>query len=124
MKIFFRCLLAVAITVSAADALSSTIPASTAQAPSIPGQKQLSLDQAVEIARSNDPWIAGSRFRQQATEAESIAAAQLPDPVLSFGAANLPVDNFDFNQEPMTQFKVGVSQVFPRGDSQKIKKQQ
>ncbi|MCB1667326.1 MAG: TolC family protein [Porticoccaceae bacterium] len=124
MKIFFRCLLAVAITVSAADALSSTIPASTAQAPSIPGQKQLSLDQAVEIARSNDPWIAGSRFRQQATEAESIAAAQLPDPVLSFGAANLPVDNFDFNQEPMTQFKVGVSQVFPRGDSRELKKQQ
>jgi outer membrane protein TolC len=32
-------------------------------------------------------------------------------------AANFPTDSFDINQEPMTQLTVGVSQMFPRGDS-------
>ncbi len=32
-------------------------------------------------------------------------------------AANFPTDSFNINQEPMTQLTVGVSQMFPRGDS-------
>jgi outer membrane protein TolC len=32
-------------------------------------------------------------------------------------AANFPTDSFDINQEAMTQLAVGVSQMFPRGDS-------
>ncbi len=39
-------------------------------------------------------------------------------------AANLPVDTFDLNQEGMTQFSIGISQMFPRGDSLALAKQQ
>lgn len=56
-------------------------------------------------------------LEQEALQAQSISAGALPDPMVSLGFANLPVDTFNFDQEAMTQFKVGVSQRFPRGDS-------
>jgi len=77
----------------------------------------MTLTEAVDIAQRNDPWLLGSEYRQQAIEAQSTAAGTLPDPVVSVGFANLPTDTFDFDQEAMTQFKVGVSQTFPRGHS-------
>lgn len=77
----------------------------------------LGLEEAIALARQQDPWLEGSRLRQQAFAARGEAAGSLPDPVVSLGAANLPVDTFDFNQEAMTQFRVGVSQALPRGDS-------
>ncbi|MEH6635397.1 MAG: TolC family protein [Halioglobus sp.] len=82
-----------------------------------PAYAAITLSEAVHIAQRNDPWLAGSEFQQQAIEAQSTAAGTLPDPVVSVGFANLPTDTFDFDQEAMTQFKVGVSQMFPRGDS-------
>ena len=68
--------------------------------------------------------MSGSRLRQEAGQAQSVAAGQLPDPMVSMGFANVPVDDFDLNQEAMTQFKVGVSQTFPRGDTRVLKQQQ
>ena len=87
-------------------------------------QRPVSLQQAVAIAQENDPWIEGSRLREQAGLAQSVAAGQLPDPMISMGFANLPVDSFDFNQEAMTQFKLGVVQHFPRGNSRALKQRQ
>lgn len=84
----------------------------------------VSLQQAIEAAQARDPWLQGSLLQQQALEAQSIAAGTLPDPRLELGFANLPIDSFDFDQEPMTQFKVGVSQMFPRGDSLQLQQQQ
>ncbi|MGV6852375.1 MAG: TolC family protein [bacterium] len=86
--------------------------------------QELSLDQAVSAAQQQDPWIVSSQYKQSALLSGSIAAGELPDPKVSVGLLNLPLDTFDFGQEPMTQFKVGVSQMFPRGDSLKIKKRQ
>ncbi|MFT5084450.1 MAG: outer membrane protein TolC [Lentisphaeria bacterium] len=85
---------------------------------------KISLEQAVLLAQQNDPWLKGSEYRQEATLAESVAAGQLPDPKVSLGLANLPVDSLDFGQEPMTQLKVGITQVFPRGSSRKLKQRQ
>jgi outer membrane protein TolC len=85
-----------------------------------PAQSALTLTAAVDIAQRNDPWLAGNAFRQQAVEAQGTAAGTLPDPIVSLGFANLPTDTFDFDQEAMTQFKVGVSQMFPRGDSRAL----
>ena len=84
----------------------------------------LTLDRAIAIAQANDPWLQGSRAREEAMMARSIAAGSLPDPMVSMGFANLPTDTFDFDQEAMTQFKVGVSQVFPRGDSRALLEKQ
>jgi outer membrane protein TolC len=80
----------------------------------------LTLAEAVAIAQRNDPWLLGSEYRQQSVEAQAVAAGTLPDPMLDLGFANLPTDTFDFDQEAMTQFKVGIVQTFPRGDSRAL----
>lgn len=84
----------------------------------------LSLEQAVAIAQHEDPWIDGNRFQQQALVARSTEAGSLPDPMISAGFANLPTDTFDFNQEAMSQFKIGVTQALPRGDSRELRQTQ
>jgi outer membrane protein TolC len=92
----------------------------TTQADSDP----LTLEMAVTAAQANDPWLVGNRHSQDAVESLSVAAGTLPDPKVSLGLANVPVDSFDFNQEAMTQVKVGVAQMFPRGDSLAIRQKQ
>ncbi len=84
----------------------------------------LTLEQAIALAQEDDPWLQGSELRQQALQERSVAAGELPDPMLSLGFANLPTDTFDFDQEAMTQFRVGVSQVLPRGDSRELARRQ
>lgn len=82
----------------------------------------MTLAEAIKTAQDNDPWLKGSKHSQSALESQSVEAGTLPDPKLSLSLANLPVDGFDFNQEPMTQVKIGYSQMFPRGDTLKIEK--
>lgn len=84
----------------------------------------LSLSTAIEEAVATDPWLRGSHHREHALIDESVAAATLPDPLVSLMAANFPTDGFDRNQEPMTQLSVGVSQRFPRGDSLALTRRQ
>lgn len=84
----------------------------------------LSLEKAVEAAQLNDPWLVKSQHSQNAVESMSVAAGTLPDPKVSLSLANLPTDTFDFDQEAMTQMKVGVSQMFPRGDTLALKQKQ
>jgi len=87
-------------------------------------QLPLKFVQAVKMAQKNDPWLDGSRHKQQSLELMGFAASTQPDPKISIAFANLPTDGFDFGQEAMTQFKVGVSQMFARGDSLAIKNEQ
>ena len=87
-------------------------------------EKVVPLEQAITLAQQNDPWLHGSRLKQSAVENRSIASGTLPDPKVSLGIMNLPTDTWDLDQEGMTQLKVGVSQMFPRGDSLEIKKDQ
>lgn len=80
-------------------------------------QQSLTLPEAIELANKHDNWHKQSQLTQTAIEQRSIAAGQLPDPNISVSMMNLPVDSWRFNQEAMTQLKVGVSQIFPRGDT-------
>lgn len=84
----------------------------------------LVLRAAIQRAIINDPWLNGSRHRQDALNAESVSAASLPDPRVSLSANNLPVDTFEINQEAMTQLSVGISQMFPRGRTLALSSQQ
>ncbi|WP_370978971.1 TolC family protein [Agaribacterium sp. ZY112] len=81
------------------------------------------LERAVKDAQVQDPWLIGSMKRQESLEALSIESGSLPDPSVSLGIANLPIDTLDFSQEGMTQFKVGVSQMFPRGKTLSLKRE-
>lgn len=84
----------------------------------------LSLDNAVQAAQRNDPWLVRNNHSQDAVEARSTAAATMEDPKMSVGLANFPTDTFDINQEAMTQVKIGITQMLPRGDSLTIRQQQ
>ena len=89
-----------------------------------PHVSALSLQQAEQIALQNDPAVAGLMARADAHQQQSIAEDTLPDPQLRLGMFNLPTDTFDIEQEPSTQLRVGVQQMFPRGDSLKISGEQ
>lgn len=84
----------------------------------------LTLNKAIQLAWQNDPWLVGNKHQQKALELKSDAESTLDDPKISMAFANLPTNGFDFQQEAMTQFKLGISQQFSRGDSLSIKQQQ
>ena len=86
--------------------------------------QELSLAEAERLALANDPAIRSVEFKSQSLEELSVAARQLPDPMLKVGVVSLPVDSFDFGQEPMTQAVVGMVQKFPRGDSRELRSTQ
>jgi len=84
----------------------------------------LSMFEAIDLAKVNDPWITGSQFKQAQLDAMAVSVGQLADPQVSLGLSSIGADNFNFNQEPMSQFKVGVSQMFSRGQSRSLKTEQ
>jgi len=93
--------------------------------PNVASQEtQLGFKATVLQAQKFDPWLKGSVHIQRSLESLSTAANNLPDPKVSLGLGNIAADSLDFNQEAMTQFKVGISQVFPRGESLSIKSHQ
>lgn len=103
---------------------NSTISANVSASKAPDNYRPLSLSQAISIAIEVDPWLTRSELRQKAMIDTSEAVDFLPNPVISIGLANLPTDGFAFDQEPMTQLKVGVMQQFPRGQSLDIQRQQ
>lgn len=83
---------------------------------------ELALQNVIKIAVLNDSWLKGNEYSQEAIEESSIAAGTYADPKVTIGAADIPTDTFDLNQEGMTH--VGISQMFPRGDSLEIRQEQ
>lgn len=81
----------------------------------------LTLQEVQSLAVQYDPLLKGSEWREKAFLAEKVAADAWENPVMSTSLQNLPVDGFSFSQEPMTQFKVGIKQRLPRGDTNAIK---
>ena len=81
----------------------------------------LYLADAERTALQNDPQVAAALARARAFTEQSTAAGQLADPQLKLGLFNLPIDDFDYKKNPTTQFRLGVNQKFPRGDTLKLK---
>ena len=100
------------------------IPSLAAQQPLSSVENILSFEMAIKSAQKNDPWLTGNFHKQRSIESMSTAVSTLPDPKISIGLANLPTNGFDFGQEGMTQAKIGIAQMFPRGDTLDIKSQQ
>lgn len=75
--------------------------------------EQLILKDLIEEALVNNPQLKSFYSASQADVARVPQAGALPDPMLSLNMMNLPVDNFVFDQEPMTGKQVGVKQLFP-----------
>ncbi|MFV2060903.1 MAG: TolC family protein [Gammaproteobacteria bacterium] len=87
------------------------------------GSPILSLEAAGKIALQRDYIIKSYMSISDALQDESVALNTLPDPKLKLGLLNIPTDTYDFDQENMTQKKIGFIQMFPKGDSLEIKSQ-
>ncbi|MCV5342730.1 hypothetical protein OFC87_37960, partial [Escherichia coli] len=55
--------------------------------------------------------------QSEAMRETGIASATLMDPKLKVGFGGLPVDNFKFDEDPMTNIAVGLMQQFERGST-------
>lgn len=103
--------------------LSATLFGAVFNSDAIAKASTLNLTDAINLALNNEPWLSASEQKQAAATAQSIAAGTLPDPVLSIGLQSVPVDGFAFDQENMTQLKLGISQSFSRGNSLSLSQQ-
>jgi len=83
--------------------------------------ESLGLNQAIYQAIQTDDWLKSSELKESAFRDEATSHSSLPDPTMSLGVANLPTDSWEFDQENMTQLKVGITQRFPGGDSRGVK---
>jgi len=84
-------------------------------------RNNLSLQQAERLAVERDTILQMNRTQSQAFYERSIAADTLPDPKVKLGLLNYPTDTFARDQEPMTQTKIAIQQMIPRGDTLGIK---
>jgi cobalt-zinc-cadmium efflux system outer membrane protein len=72
----------------------------------------LRLTVVVEAVRQANPMLQAARLRADATADRVSPAGALPDPTLSFGLMNRPVDGFGTDQ-PMTMNQVQLTQLLP-----------
>jgi len=71
------------------------------------------LNRLVQEALERNPDLASVRLTAEAAEHRVLPAGSLPDPMLTLGYMNLPVDDFALDKEPMTSRDIGLSQAFP-----------
>ncbi len=83
----------------------------------------LTLEDVEQIALKRDFVIKSFQDKSFALQQESMALNTLPDPKLKLGLLNFPDNSFKANKEPMTQKKIGIVQMFPKGNSLEIKSQ-
>jgi outer membrane protein TolC len=83
----------------------------------------LTLEEARRLAATDQPLLQGREAKIRAEEQQAIAAAQLPDPQVSGGIKELPVDTseaFSTNRDNFTEFTIGLSQDFPRAEKRRL----
>jgi outer membrane protein TolC len=82
------------------------------------------LDRLIQETLIRNNELQGLQAQVSSLKSEVPFAGSLEDPKLSLGVLNLPVDTFSFNQEPMTQKQVALSQKFPWFGKLDLKTQQ
>ncbi len=73
----------------------------------------MTMADAERIAVNNDPLIAEAKAIEESFREKAVAADTWPDPKLKIGISNISMETYDFEDEPMTQMVVGISQRFP-----------
>ena len=71
------------------------------------------LRSLVREALERNPDLQSTQFTAEAKDQRILPAGSLPDPMLSLAYANLPVDDFSLDKEPMTSRNIGFTQAFP-----------
>jgi len=83
----------------------------------------LTMQEAARLACVDQPLLTGREARIRAEDQQAIAAAQLPDPQVSGGLKELPVDTSEAlstRRDNFTEFTIGLSQDFPRAEKRRL----
>ena len=83
----------------------------------------LTMEEAARLAAVDQPLLTARQSKIQAEDQQAIAAAQLPDPQLSGGVKELPIDTseaFSTRRDNFTEFTIGLSQDFPRAEKRRL----
>ncbi|MFA0055623.1 TolC family protein [Vibrio echinoideorum] len=108
---------AVAFVSSTAFISASALAAAPTSTQADPQRSTQQLNTLIEIALSQDGNRKQYFAQSQAMRETGIASATLMDPKLKVGFGGLPVDGFQFDEDPMTNISVGLMQQFERGDT-------
>jgi outer membrane protein TolC len=87
-------------------------------------QQTLTLDQALRVAQERSRQLAAQDAAALASRQMAVAAGQLPDPTLTAGFNNVPVngpDRFSLTRDFMTQSSIGVTQELTGADKRKAR---
>ncbi len=82
-------------------------------------QPVLTFNQALQLAQQRSRQLTAQDYAAAGAREMAVAAAQLPDPTLTAGITNLPIngpDRFSLTRDFMTMRSVGVMQQFTRAD--------
>jgi outer membrane protein TolC len=93
-------------------------------APSLGAAQALSFEEAQRLAQRDAPGVAAQEAAIRAAREASVASTELPDPKLTLGVENLPVDGserFSLNRDFMTMRKIGVMQDFPGAGKRRLR---
>lgn len=71
------------------------------------------LSELIQEALENNPRLESASRKVLSAERAIPQAGALPDPRITLGLMNLPVNSFAFDQEPMTGKQIAVMQMFP-----------
>lgn len=108
---------AVAFVSSTAFISASALAVAPTSTQADPQSSTQQLNTLIEIALSQDGNRKQYFAQSQAMRETGIASATLMDPKLKVGFGGLPVDSFQFDEDPMTNISVGLMQQFERGDT-------
>ncbi|WP_068858598.1 TolC family protein [Perlucidibaca aquatica] len=100
-------------------ALIALVPAALSAA-------SLSFLEAQQVALSQSRQLVAQDAAMTSAREMAVAAGERPDPMLSIGIDNLPVngsDRFSITRDFMTMRKVGVAQEFTRGEKLDLRRQ-
>jgi outer membrane protein TolC len=82
------------------------------------------LNNIIELAIARDQGLNQLNSQSMSFLETGVASSTLMDPKLKFGVGGLPVDSFKFDEDPMTNISVGISQQFSRGTSLDLSRKQ
>lgn len=98
---------------------STQLPAPATQSPIPPPSAVITIDQAIEFAKNNNPTLQASRTLISQNKEQEVTANLRPNPVLSWDAQFLPLftpDLWSSNYIDTTaQFDLGLGYLFERG---------
>ncbi len=84
----------------------------------------LEIGEAVRLATARQPLLQAQSAAVDSARQRAVADAQLPDPKLSVGVQDFPIDTataFSFRKDDFTMRTVGVMQEFPRAEKRRLR---